>query len=146
MRGPLRQAQRQAPAWVGVGADLGDDQDAVFRAQGFADHRVGEAEAVELGGIHVIHAQLDRAAQQRDGLVAVAAQALELERAVADAGHGAASEPKPRGADGRSPCSVIPAYQEKAAWLNAGALARTLRPMLTDSKICQSDNVITLTR
>jgi hypothetical protein len=83
--GPLCQTQRPASARVGVGADLRDDQDAVLGAQRLADHGVGETEAVELGGVHMVDAQLDRAAQQRDGLAATVVQALKLQRAIADA-------------------------------------------------------------
>lgn len=76
--GPLRQTQGQPPARVGVGADLRDHQDAVLGAQRLADHVVGETEAVELGGVHMVDAQLDRAAQQFDRLVAASMQAFEL--------------------------------------------------------------------
>lgn len=86
---PLRQTQRQRPARVGIGTDLRDDQDVVLGSQGLADHVVGETEAVELGGVHVVDAPFDRAAQQRDGVAAAMVQALELQGAVADPENGA---------------------------------------------------------
>lgn len=90
--GPLRETQRRVTAGVGVGADLCDDQDIVLGAECLADHVVDETEAVELGGVHMVDAQLDRVSQQRDGLAAAVAQALQLQRTVADPGNGATGE------------------------------------------------------
>ena len=57
-----------------------------------ADEFVDDARPVELGGVDVVDAQLDGAAQQCHGGVEVAVQALELHGAEADTGDGAARE------------------------------------------------------
>jgi hypothetical protein len=51
----------------------------------------------------VVHAQLNRAPEQGDGLVAAIVEPTQLERAVADPGHGAAGEGSSGGGDDGSP-------------------------------------------
>lgn len=115
--GPLCQTQRQVPAGVGVSPHLRDDQDVVLGAKCLADHVVGETEAVELGGVHVVDAQLDRAAQQRDGVAAAGVQPLELQCAVADPENGPAGERSGRGDhDGVASVGVRKAVYSSSAW------------------------------
>ncbi|GAA5062646.1 hypothetical protein GCM10023336_41150 [Streptomyces similanensis] len=77
---------------VGFGADLAHDQHPVLGPQRLADQLVDEAGAVELGGVHVVDAEFEQAAQQCDGRAAVPAQAWQLHRAEADAGDGVGAE------------------------------------------------------
>lgn len=90
--GTLREAQRKGAIGVGGCSDLADHHDVLLGADGLADHIVDESMAVELGGVDVVDPQLDGAAQQRHGRLAVAREAFELHRAEADAGDGAAGE------------------------------------------------------
>src|ERR1035441_6477319 len=130
--GLLRDPERRAPAGVGVGTYLRDDQDVVLGAQRLADHVVNEAGAVELGGVHVIDAKLDRAAQQRDGLAAAVVQAFELHRAVADPENGAARE---RG--GQVDHEAVSSGGD-CNTTGVTRTAATLQLDLTDIKDCQS--------
>lgn len=91
--GPLGEPQRQRSFGVGGGADLADDEDVVLGAQRLPDDLVGEAVPVELGGVDVVDAQLDGAAQQRDGRGAVRVQAGQLHRAESDTRDVPAEEP-----------------------------------------------------
>ncbi len=105
--GPL--GRDPATARVAAGADLGDEREVVgVRVQRLTDQGVGDVGAVVLGGVDVVHAEVDGAAQDPDGLVVVAgrahdAAARQLHRAVADAPHLAVAEgigAGPAGGDG----------------------------------------------
>ena len=88
----LGEAKGDGPSRVGGRAHFADDRDAVGRRQRIRDESVHGPVAVELGGVDVVDAQLDRASQQRDGGIRVAVEARELHRAEADAGDGGAAE------------------------------------------------------
>ncbi len=82
---------------VAARADLGDeDQLLGVRVQGLADQLVGHVGAVELRGVDVVDAQLDRAPEHGQGLLAVA-------RRTHDTGAGSCMAPKPTRWTGRSP-------------------------------------------
>ncbi len=88
------------PAALGVadGADLGDQHQVVgVGVQGLADQRVRDVGTVVLGGVDVVHAELDRPPEHGDRGVVVArrpedARAGELHRAEADAVDGRRTE------------------------------------------------------
>jgi hypothetical protein len=83
---------------VADGADLGDEHELVgVGVQRLADERVGDVGAVVLGGVDVVHAEVDGTPQHGDCGVVVTrgaedARAGELHRAVADAVDGRRTE------------------------------------------------------
>jgi hypothetical protein len=95
--GPLREAQRERAAGVGVRADLARDEDVVPRPECLADHLVGEAVAVELGRVDVVDAEVEGTAEDGDGRAGVALQVFEPHGAVPDAGDGAAGQGRGHG-------------------------------------------------
>ena len=77
---------------VGVGAYLGHDHDVVLAPNRVSDDAVDEAVAIELGGVDVIDAELDGAAEHPDRAVTVVVEPVQLHRAVADSRHCASCE------------------------------------------------------
>ena len=85
-----------------VGQHLGDEEHLVAAAgDGLADDALGGAAAVHLGGVDVVHAEIEAAAQRRDGGAAVAV--FDVPGALADHRHVAAGGAEPVVSHGRSP-------------------------------------------
>ena len=80
---------------------LGDEKHLVAAAgDGFADDALGGAVAVHLGGVDVVHAEIEAAAQRRDGGAPVAV--FDVPGALADHRHVAAGRSEPVVPHGRS--------------------------------------------
>ena len=102
-----RRAQRALAGGDGAGArgvvrqHLGDEEHLVAAAgDGLADDALGGAVAVHLGGVDVVHAEIEAAAQRRDGRAAVAV--FDVPGALADHRHVAAGRSEPVVSHGRS--------------------------------------------